>query len=376
MSDVKRAKIESDGWHPDPFGIHDERLFRDGEPTPLVKDGGVGSVDTPPAARMATAPLPSGNGAAGEPSLGGPSQPESVAAESVSPGPGWWRASDGNWYRPEQHPHYRPPPPPPPPPSVPPTSTSTEQAPVSWTAPIAQALSPVATAPAAPSPAPPRPRPWVPWAVAGVVLAIGGGVADIVLALHNGFPPPASSSIAVKDRFSWLLLSWAFGLIGVLAVLYQPKAVFDAVARRKSRWLIIELLGGICLVGPFTLLAFAIGVRPKLKEAGGRRRVWVVILKILVRILRIPLSLLSLRTYGIDSYRGPSTSVTPWTPASKSQASTNAGTSRTMCTSCGGNRIISVTNPRVSESGRLTYDDYSRGYTYCSTCGGQGTVPC
>lgn len=38
-----------------------------------------------------------------------------------SGGAGWWRASDGLWYRPEQHPNYRPPqfaPPPPPPPLV------------------------------------------------------------------------------------------------------------------------------------------------------------------------------------------------------------------------------------------------------------------
>ncbi len=32
----------------------------------------------------------------------------------VSQGPGWWQASDGKWYRPEQHPSFRPPPPPPP----------------------------------------------------------------------------------------------------------------------------------------------------------------------------------------------------------------------------------------------------------------------
>lgn len=30
----------------------------------------------------------------------------------VSQGPGWWIASDGRWYAPEQHPNYRPPPPP------------------------------------------------------------------------------------------------------------------------------------------------------------------------------------------------------------------------------------------------------------------------
>lgn len=49
----------------------------------------------------------------------------------VSQGPGWWLASDGKWYAPEQHPNYvapppapTPPPPAPPPPPTPPTSVS------------------------------------------------------------------------------------------------------------------------------------------------------------------------------------------------------------------------------------------------------------
>lgn len=29
-------------------------------------------------------------------------------------GPGWWQATDGNWYPPEQHPQYQTPAPPPP----------------------------------------------------------------------------------------------------------------------------------------------------------------------------------------------------------------------------------------------------------------------
>ncbi len=37
--------MDQDGWKPDPLGIHEERLFRDGEPTPLVRDGGIGSYD-------------------------------------------------------------------------------------------------------------------------------------------------------------------------------------------------------------------------------------------------------------------------------------------------------------------------------------------
>src|SRR5580700_12352545 len=38
----------------------------------------------------------------------------------TSQGPGWWQASDGRWYRPEQHPDHVPPPPPIPPPVPPP----------------------------------------------------------------------------------------------------------------------------------------------------------------------------------------------------------------------------------------------------------------
>lgn len=37
-----------EGWQPDPFGMHEERLFSQGEPTALVRDGGVGSYHEPP----------------------------------------------------------------------------------------------------------------------------------------------------------------------------------------------------------------------------------------------------------------------------------------------------------------------------------------
>jgi phosphatidylinositol-3-phosphatase len=40
--------MDLDGWHPDPFGIHEERLFRDGGPTALVRDDGIGSLDALP----------------------------------------------------------------------------------------------------------------------------------------------------------------------------------------------------------------------------------------------------------------------------------------------------------------------------------------
>ena len=45
--------MDLEGWHPDPFGIHEERLFRHGEPTPVVRDDGVGSMD----ALLVTGPI-------------------------------------------------------------------------------------------------------------------------------------------------------------------------------------------------------------------------------------------------------------------------------------------------------------------------------
>lgn len=83
--------MDLDGWHPDPFGIHEERLFKDGEPTPLVKDGGVGSYDEPP------------DSSKSEPA----SSTLTIRAprdQRASPGVGWWLASDGKWYPPEQQP--------------------------------------------------------------------------------------------------------------------------------------------------------------------------------------------------------------------------------------------------------------------------------
>jgi len=46
--------------------------------------------------------------------LGPSAQVEQEKAMSdISQGAGWWQASDGKWYPPEQHPNYRPAPPPP-----------------------------------------------------------------------------------------------------------------------------------------------------------------------------------------------------------------------------------------------------------------------
>ncbi len=48
--------MEVDGWHPDPFGIHEERLFAQGQPTSLVRDDGIGSFASPPGGADPLAP--------------------------------------------------------------------------------------------------------------------------------------------------------------------------------------------------------------------------------------------------------------------------------------------------------------------------------
>jgi hypothetical protein len=70
-----------DGWHPDPFGMHEERLFAHGEPTPVVRDQGIGSLDAPPAPQgepEAEAAAPGSEGATSTTKL-----PAAAAAASV-----------------------------------------------------------------------------------------------------------------------------------------------------------------------------------------------------------------------------------------------------------------------------------------------------
>jgi hypothetical protein len=40
--------VEFDGWHPDPFGLHEERFLKNGEATALIRDNGIGAYDEPP----------------------------------------------------------------------------------------------------------------------------------------------------------------------------------------------------------------------------------------------------------------------------------------------------------------------------------------
>ena len=39
--------MNKQGWHPDPIGTHEERFFKDGELTPVVRDHGIGSYHDP-----------------------------------------------------------------------------------------------------------------------------------------------------------------------------------------------------------------------------------------------------------------------------------------------------------------------------------------
>ena len=42
--------MRAEGWYQDPYGLHTDRWFSDGQPTDLVRDGKVESRDAPPSA--------------------------------------------------------------------------------------------------------------------------------------------------------------------------------------------------------------------------------------------------------------------------------------------------------------------------------------
>ena len=132
------------GWQSDPFGLHEERYFSQGQATKLVRDGGVEFYDPPPSTSVTpagqvsadaqvTVPRDTSVGAAwASPSGPAPSTERSATApdrtplirrhSSRSPPPptspmrepmrdrlAWWLASDGNWYPPEAIPAQPPP---------------------------------------------------------------------------------------------------------------------------------------------------------------------------------------------------------------------------------------------------------------------------
>ncbi len=80
--------MELAGWHADPFGTHEERFFKEGAPTPLVHDNGIGSYSEPPA------PPPPPVAAQGAPSAvtphpsPPPGGPDALFVAAAPPGPG------------------------------------------------------------------------------------------------------------------------------------------------------------------------------------------------------------------------------------------------------------------------------------------------
>jgi hypothetical protein len=50
--------MRAEGWCRDPYGIHGDRWYSDGQPTSLVRDGGIESRDAPPAGEPPAAPVP------------------------------------------------------------------------------------------------------------------------------------------------------------------------------------------------------------------------------------------------------------------------------------------------------------------------------
>ena len=115
------------GWQQDPFGRHEQRYVSQGRPTKLVRDGGVESYDPPPDSPPIPATPVSTDGQTTasvpvDPRAGTPvvlmhepiGVPDHASMETTpleanaavgSPPPGWWLASDGNWYPPETNPH-------------------------------------------------------------------------------------------------------------------------------------------------------------------------------------------------------------------------------------------------------------------------------
>jgi hypothetical protein len=44
----KEIPVKAQGWYRDPYGVHEDRYFSDGQPTKLVRDGCAESYDPPP----------------------------------------------------------------------------------------------------------------------------------------------------------------------------------------------------------------------------------------------------------------------------------------------------------------------------------------
>jgi hypothetical protein len=52
--------VKAQGWRRDPFGVHGDRWFSEGQPTSLVRDRGAESYDKPPPGEPPGPPVPAG----------------------------------------------------------------------------------------------------------------------------------------------------------------------------------------------------------------------------------------------------------------------------------------------------------------------------
>ncbi len=101
-----------------------------------------------------------------------------------SQGPGWWQASDGKWYPPEQHPDHQAPAEPPVTQTLPPTTALPPVAPLSPPGPPAG--PPPATAPVGAVPPATPPRGNGRWIALGVLAAVVVGLVAFLLARGSG----------------------------------------------------------------------------------------------------------------------------------------------------------------------------------------------
>ncbi len=152
---------------------------------------------------------------------------------SASQGPGWWQASDGNWYPPEQRAGYEAPPPPAP--AAPAPTPASPGAP-SWSAPAGQGFGNAQAA------------------LAGVVgkiplagwLVVGG----LFAALIGLFLPIASASgdgVRLADAY---MPSWAqfIGLLFVAANLALAWATYNRPQTQQATLIALSALLGLMIL--------------------------------------------------------------------------------------------------------------------------------
>jgi hypothetical protein len=117
----------------------------------------------------------------------------------TSQGQGWWQASDGKWYPPEQHPNYQPPVPPSPPPPNPLLSTPpTSAGPFPGTA----SSPPPATVP------PPGPAAGPPTVAAGAASRPAGNLPSFAFDAKRWSQAERITGVATLVLFISLFLPW------------------------------------------------------------------------------------------------------------------------------------------------------------------------